>query len=234
MPRKNYRKRYRKNYRRRYPKKRYNKRSRLNSVIVRGPAQQPDRLYVKLRYAQNVNLSDNSSSTVDQIFRANGCFDPDFSLGGLQPNGFDQWSALYTRYRVHASKIQVKLVTATADPQNSMYVTMIPSTSALPVGTSIEGLLGNSYCKWQLLGPETGNSVTSLSNYVKISAFLGKEGVKYDDVNQAEISANPVRQVYWQFRAQTADGVIGVPALNCMFIITYFVEFFARRELSRS
>jgi len=48
---------------------------------------------VKLRYASNTRLTGGCIKFTRTSVRLNGLFDPDFSLGGHQPMGFDEWSA---------------------------------------------------------------------------------------------------------------------------------------------
>jgi len=61
---------------------------------------------VKLRYASNTRLTGGVSNLRELQFRLNGLFDPDFSLGGHQPMGFDEWSAFYGRYRVNQPSVR--------------------------------------------------------------------------------------------------------------------------------
>lgn len=225
MPRKRYRKYNRK-------RKRYNKRNRMNTYSLKGPVQQPDRVMIKLKYTEIVNYS--GSPLIEQIFRANGIFDPNLTSSGLQPNGFDQWAALYDRYRVHACKINTSIIaTGTGNASNTCIVSVTPSNLPTAVGSSLEGIIGNPYCKYKVVGPNLGTSIAYISNYVNIKNFMGKKGVPYDDVNQAETNADPSRQVYWVIEAGTIDKLTNID-IKMMHVMTYYVEFFDRRQLSRS
>jgi len=66
-------------------------------------------------------------------FRLNGLFDPDFSLGGHQPMGFDEWSAFYGRYRVKSAKCKIRAVSNTT-VNVPMAVIAYPSNSSATVG----------------------------------------------------------------------------------------------------
>lgn len=221
------RKRY--NKKRRFKKK---KRNMLNKVVIRN-ALSPDKVMVKLRYPSFVNY--NGQPTLDQVYRANSLFDPDLTGTGFQPNGFDEWSAFYNRYRVHACKIEAKIISTSAtSPGNAGFISIVPTNEATLSGTLIEGVLGNAYCKWANYGPNVGTSTTQLSNYINIGNFMGKEGVPYDDVNQAAVTANPAREVFWHATVQSADQTSSVSNIRVMFILTYYTEFFSRKELARS
>jgi len=60
-----------------------------------------------------LDLPEVYSNLRELQFRLNGLFDPDFSLGGHQPMGFDEWSAFYGRYRVKSAKCKIRAVSNT-------------------------------------------------------------------------------------------------------------------------
>lgn len=65
-------------------------------------------------------------------FRLNSLFDPDFTGGGTQPTTFDQWMALYDRYRVLACTVDLTLSDAT---WNNPAVSFAPSVDSTPTLT---------------------------------------------------------------------------------------------------
>jgi hypothetical protein len=67
----------------------------------------PGSVRVKLRYAQYFTLNSGVGTIASQAFRANSCFDPDYSGVGHQPMGFDQLAALYDHYTVLKSSIKL-------------------------------------------------------------------------------------------------------------------------------
>lgn len=230
MPRRRPYNRRKKTYRK-YRKGNRNPRNRIVTSKLSGPAQQPDRLMVKLKYTQKIDFS--GANTVAQIFRANGLFDPDLSGSGFQPNGFDQYAAFYTRYRVHAAKIEGWYITDAATAGGTAVVSIAPSSTPTTVGGAFEGIIGNPYVKWCTVGPSSGENNQKLTNYVSIQKFQGKPGVKYDDVNAALIGALPSRETYWICEASAVDGISNVD-MTGIFCITYYCEFYDRRQLSRS
>lgn len=205
--------------------------NRITTAKLGGPAQQPDRLMVKLKYTQRIPFS--GSSLVTQVFRANGLFDPDLSGTGFQPNGFDQYAALYTRYRVHASKIEGWYIADIAGSGAAVVTSITPSQNPTAVGGTFEGIIGNPFVKWCTLGPSTGENNQKLSNYTSIQKIQGKPGVKYDDVNAAPVDGLPARQTYWICETGSIDNISNVD-ITGIFCITYYCEFFDRRQLSRS
>lgn len=233
MPRRYYKK---KRARPRYNRNRYRrkKRNKMTTVVIPRNRVQPDRLFVKLAYNDIKLLQSLVGSGIEHVYRANSCFDPDFTGTGEQPNGYDQWSNFYNRYRVHASKIEVKfIVTNTTTPDNAIGVSVTPSSESGVLGI-FEDYIGNAYSKWEVVGPNTGSSRADINNYVSISKFQGKPGVKYDDVNTALVTANPARQTFWHIFAQTMNTGSGTTNIRYITRITYYVEFFDRKSLDES
>lgn len=49
----------------------------------------------------------NVTATTHFAYRGNGMYDPDVSVGGHQPLGFDQYAGLFDEFLVHSSDIEV-------------------------------------------------------------------------------------------------------------------------------
>lgn len=77
-----------------------------------------------------------SSSTVGSVWywqwRLNSLYDPDFTGGGNQPTTFDQWMALYDRYRVIACEVDLIVQCVS---QNGVVAAFAPSQDAVPTLT---------------------------------------------------------------------------------------------------
>ena len=98
VSRKRYKKRYMNRYRRR--KRRYYRRRRrrgINVMRVRGLTGFPDQLVVKLKYTDQINLT-NIVGYGSYVYRMNSLFDPDLTGSGHQPLGFDQYAQLYRSF----------------------------------------------------------------------------------------------------------------------------------------
>lgn len=84
-----------------------------------------------------------SSSVTGNVWywqwRLNSLFDPDFTGGGQQPTTFDQWMALYDRYRVLACDVDIEVTDST------LLIPQIgcagPSVDAVPTLT-FQGVMG--------------------------------------------------------------------------------------------
>ena len=71
------------------------------------------------------------------MFRGNSCFDPDYTGTGHQPRYFDQYAAVYQKYKVTASSCKVEMINFSAD--SSVIFAVIPNTEIL------------TFTNWQLV-----------------------------------------------------------------------------------
>lgn len=72
----------------------------------------PAKLHVRLPYYDEILLTDEKVTYSAVTYSLNGCFDPYTGVGGHQPRGFDEYSAMYKRYLVHGCKYVISFSTA--------------------------------------------------------------------------------------------------------------------------
>lgn len=94
----------------------------------------PKNQTVTLSYTQTRYLTEAGAGVgAFQSFRFNDLFDPDFTGVGAQPVGFDQLSAMYSRFRV----LKTTVTATVAGTGNGAVVTLYPSAqSTLPANFS--------------------------------------------------------------------------------------------------
>ncbi len=68
-----------------------------------------------------------------QLFNINSLFDPDRTGAGSQPNGFDQWAALYSRYTVFSCdwNVTAMAVVSTSDIGGGIMTAAVARTTAV-------------------------------------------------------------------------------------------------------
>lgn len=91
-----------------------------------------------LVYPVAFTSSSMATNVWDWQFRLNSLFDPDYTGSGNQPTTFDQWMALYDRYRVIATTVDL---TVTETAQNVIALAGAPTQDAAPTLT-YAGVLG--------------------------------------------------------------------------------------------
>ncbi len=190
---------------------------------------------MQLKY--NGRKTSNGGGTVnieDYIFRGNSCFDPDFAVGGdqNQPLGFDEWSALYRRYRVIACKADVDFIND-AGVSAFGYVTAENTSSAY---TDRSNAMEPLYQKRANVGQDAGNNQGKISMYLSTAQVRGgpKDIVQYEADLSALVSANPTQEWFWHIGAIGTGSSSNNFSVDIEFTLTYYVEFYDRETLSRS
>jgi len=163
-------------------------------------------------------------------FRGNSCFDPDYTSGGHQPQYYDQFATLYTRYRVYGSRITVSAINEQVG--SALRVTIIPS-SEITTFTSSTYSLEHPYARpLKLLG--VGGLMSAQASCAMATAkILGLRSREILDQDYSALtSATPSSVWYWQIVAQdlSAENV----QASMQVLITYDVEFYDRNLTSPS
>jgi len=108
--------------------------SKPTTAIMRSPygTIQPDRQFVKLKYSETVNVHETVIGPYEYVFRLNSIFDPDTSVGGHQPYGYDQYMSKYQKQRVLGSRITVRTFcrpdNTALSAQNAVRTLVVPSS----------------------------------------------------------------------------------------------------------
>ncbi len=194
---------------------------RYNNFIV------PDHYFTHLKYVERKLVLCSASVSGVYVYGGNDCFHPDKTGTGHQPMGFDQLTALYTRFRVHSSKIRLWYVNGTTGFQYGC----IPSNSTtMPV--TFQDMEESPYSKWKVAYTNVGYDVV-VENDISTKEIVGIKSVDEDDQFAGSSTAVPGRQWYWVIHSQVYDNATSATLLvNAE--IEYDVEFFDRVQTSSS
>lgn len=186
----------------------YRYRSRPGSVITlvnRGPAIVPDIYMCKVKFTERRALTCTTGASNYEVYRLNSLYDPRYTVGGGQPAGFDQLSALYDSYRVLAASYSVTFTTAGSGAgPNNIECAIAPSPDPFagtetPEQTKMlpRGLFTISY----------PGDTQSLAGYIGNHELLGmnKQSYKGDSETGALNTANPTKATYLNICFQPVD-----------------------------
>lgn len=181
----------------------------------------PDAIRVKLVYSFVLDVSGTPS--VYKIIRGNSLYDPDYSVGGGQPQGFAQWSGLYSKYKVSGSSIRVQPVVANA------------SNLAAASAWTIAPVLNDSphYAETLSMFPYARNKVQQnvytgskgMSSYISTRKICGHSTADSDF--EASTSSNPAKEWYWNFAFTAVDGATNLDFF-AVVTVTYYATMFNR------
>lgn len=187
------------------PGKKVNKNSRNNKVARRQMGKStgyaPAALITAKRtvvfpYPQNSGLGEAAPlAGFAWTYRLNSLFDPDFTGTGVQPMGYDQFSALYGRYAVIRNSFDVTFANTTSLPIRVGYV--ISPQSTLPSNSAVWSMM--PFSKSRTLGAVgSGKDVQTINGSTTFYKELGLTKRQYLDEADfsASTSASPLRILY--------------------------------------
>jgi len=185
---------------------------------------------VNLKYAENFNLNPGiGGAAASHVFAANGLFDPDLTLAGHQPAGFDSYMALYEKYTVTRSMI--KIIYSNTDIGNTAQA-IIGVVSRDLNGTSTDSrvYIENGGCDWKVLGIRgSGNDIQTLTQTMNLRDFSTND-IWNDDTFSGSESGNPAETQFFIVFASAADAATDIGSINCVVEITYEVYFRQPRQ----
>lgn len=158
-----------------------------------------------------------------RIFSASGLFDPDFSLGGHQPRGFDQLMALYDRYVVTNAKISATFAYSTnngAETGRVCYPFISVQDNTLPRNAQVYDYWEDGYTNTGILNTNRNESCT-VWNSIKPLQFVSHS--IGDNTVQGSTSSNPATQCFFHVGTIDSSNAVG-QAVICRIQIEYTVK----------
>lgn len=212
------------------PKKKYNTAYTAPSSLSRVSGTGfPDRVMTKLKYVDTIVLQASSGPT-QYVFRGNSCFDPDQTGTGHQPMFYDQWIAVYERYRVLGSSIKVQVTNGA----NDTAILVILPTSAVPVFTSYTTMLEQRKSSTTRIVPPQQFIPMSQTRYSSTQQATGAVRTEvYDQDYSGLYNANPTNIWYWVLYGQAVSLTQPLDLVVIVELI-YYVEFFDRQNIAQS
>lgn len=223
--------------------------------VPRGKLAFPQEMRTTLRYVDTFNLSPSSQTATGFSIRANDLYDPQVSAGGHQPRGFDQYSTLYKKFTVTASKISVTFAYeayngCTDQDATGMPLQSIQSGSSAVVGSpaciclvhkavapnttqTIEQFQEQDRTKWKTITPQS--DAKTVSTRLKASEFFGKDFLVGADGYTGTASAHPENQLYYHvMAARNSDEYPGTIKLRANVVVEYSAVWTEPKQLPQS
>jgi hypothetical protein len=188
----------------------------------------PREMQVKMRYYIPVQYTMSGTVSDDNLYNLNSIFDPDRTLAGHQPLGYDQWSAFYGRYRVDSCKVTVHLQGTNGDGLNAVLLGSNSTTVITVPGDAVESPLSLHGCY-----SPGGPSVKLVKNFdLAILNGVTKATYKNDDRYQAIMGANPTETIILHYIVY--DITLAAKTLRSDILLEYTVTMFDPVQLSQS
>jgi len=195
-------------------------------------ADQPLRKFVKVRYVDHTVVACPAVNAITvKEFRANGLYDPDFSLGGHQPYGFDQLMAQYNHFTVLKAVFEI-------ENMNTQYADAYFYTTAL---TADSGTLAAAYAaggvnglrELPICGPTLGvntygsdvrGNQRKSKLYFDAAKYFGKRAWDLigDSRFSGDVGADPPEQAYFGYALYSPENTTVAHTYPLKITITYF------------
>lgn len=167
--------------------------------------------YISFKYVAVVAQSTATTAGSQTIWKINSIYDPDGAVGGHQPYGYDQLTALYGRYRVLKTRWRVAFGTSTG----TMHVVVLPVSGALANSiasdTTFQTACEMPRARSAVIGGG-GSPAINLNGTIDLPALTGATITEYksDDRYSAAINTDPstVMYLYVGYYNPTASTVV--------------------------
>lgn len=187
-----------------------------------------------LKYSTVQRLNSAITNTAENVYSANGLFDPDITNVGHQPMLFDQMAAMYLRYKVTHSRCWVYaqnmgLIAGSSRP--TMVSIVVNDSSAV---MSSDDMAYETPFTWSAMTspPEGGMSVVKVATpWIDIAKFKGWR-MSRDQDYAALATANPSIQLFYHVFADRVEGA-SVDVGTRVFI-EYKVLFYDPKQVAES
>lgn len=230
------------------------------NALVRVPRNKlgfPQEMSTTLRYVQTKIVDPGNATAHGFTIRANGMYDPDFSIGGQQPRGFDQYMELYDKFTVTSAKLSVTFayrgylgpppgsVDATGAPvqqiDNTGDTVTAPSAVICLVHKAVNEndaqtifqFQEHDRTKWTTITPQ--GEARTVSTSLTSREFFGKDFIVGADGYTGSATADPSNQLYFHIMAgrldDSADKAIQI---MCNCIVEYKCTFTEPKQLAQS
>lgn len=192
----------------------------------------PDKVNVVLRYVEKQSVTSSSTPYLNQIFRINSLYDPDYTSGGHQPMYYDQYGAMYNYYRVKGATIKVQALNA--GTLTGVDVTLVPAMTYTAFTTTSKMLEQNTAAVSRV-SCINGTKPVFLKYNVNCAKHLGvsQATLEADDQYAANIGSNPEQPLYLHLHAEATNLVSDI-SVNYLWEIKFYCQFYGRKIMDQS
>jgi len=193
---------------------------------------------IKLRYVDSVSINPGVLTLNYHQFRANSCFDPDFTATGHQPMMFDMWSSLYNHYVVLGAKIEVKFLFNSTTPVSGGVIYGINLSDDTTITNDPTTMMEQGLSKYMVMGSQqslaTVGSAPSLSHTFSAKKFFNVKDVR-DNVTRlgAMVTANPSEVAIFNVFCGSLTST-DITSIQCLVTIDFIVQFNEPKEQIQS
>ena len=162
-------------------------------------------------------------------FRFNSLFDPEVTLGGHQPYGFDQWMAIYTRYTVISATARFTINPSQPSAYSGNFGLNIKDLTS-PVVTDEQTIIESQYSNHKPYNQTSGPETVTLK--LDVAKYFGVHDVMDDDTLSGTNLTDSNKQAL--LNCWISGDLASTPSSTGTLVITYDVYLHEPREVGAS
>lgn len=176
----------------------------------------------KLKYVENVVLQSVAGAVGRNVFSPQNMFDPNLTGTGHQPMFWDQFTPLFSRYKVHKSSISVSFNVQTETAGTSVFAAGILGGSASTIAADPQTNMEDNHGKSTILNGRNGSSGQKILtlDYTPMRDL----GLSVDDDTLVSPNNAGANSYFWNIWAADLNST-GTTNVIASVTIIYDVEF---------
>lgn len=186
----------------------------------------PRKMVAKIRYADNVALSNTSGVSTTYQFRATSVFDPDYTGAGHQPYGHDTYGTIYNHYIVLKSTFTCTPTT----PFNGRLI--VQTTDDQTISSDLNGNTGAELKDSTVVTQSNATMPSTARVYYDRDKWFSKRD--QTQFSSADFGANPAENVFYNIQMYGAGPTTTVGTTYFYIYIEYIVEMWELKDLGSS
>lgn len=207
-------------------------------AVYRSPDPFPPRLNRLMTFATGLSILSNTTQFQmggGNIFKLNGCFDPDTTGGTHQPYGWDQMAVLYSRYVVHKCHAWFNVQNVIGNKTVLCALLVEPSTGSYVMsGNSVSDIIEKPQGHLIAMKP-AGDNVVYQANWdiAVVEGITRAQMLANTEEYSALTSADPARVAKIVFGTCNSYDNTQI-SVQLIAKLTYSVEFYDRQTMAPS
>lgn len=159
---------------------------------------------MKLMYRKTDKITNGLGGVVSKSFHTNAAYDVDPSVGSTETLGFDEYSQLYSYYRVIGYSYECTVINPTDYPIlfSALNTNLDPSVS----GTNYALYSTNPHCKSKLVSTIGSPNTHTFRGSHKISQIVGSSAPETADSFRSTVSHNPSDLTWFAIAGESIGG----------------------------
>lgn len=164
----------------------------------------PDELDVKLMFRKTDRISNGLGGVLAKSFHTNSAYDVDPSVGSTETLGFDEYSQLYSYYRVIGYSYECTVHNPT--DYSILFSALNTNLDATVAGSNFSLYSTNPHCKSKLVSTIGSVNQFTFRGRHKLSQIVGSRAPETSDSFRSLVSGNPSDLTWFTIAGESIGG----------------------------